>query len=175
MRLHRLLPILIFCTWICASPHPVSAQILEQTFSENLADFSISTPSPQWNFAPRSITPGVLRATLRYQTSVDQFIPNVTVRVTAAVNPETKLKDLIEEDLKGLPQKIEVLSKDPIHQGTIDGYEVQMRDPKAQVRFIQRIFLAKEKNFVLTGAAKETTWPRFEGDIKKILNSFEIR
>jgi hypothetical protein len=176
MKSIRLFPILILfgCVFV-AWPLSSFSQILEQTFSENLADFSISTPNPQWTFAPRSITPGPLRATLRFQTSVDQFIPNVTVRVTAVFNPQTKLKDLIEEDLKGLPQEIEILSKETIRQGSVEGFEIQLRDPKAGVRFIQWIFLAKDKNFVVTGAAKESAWPRFEGDIKKILNSFEIR
>jgi hypothetical protein len=106
---------------------------------------------------------------------VDQFIPNVTVQVTAVYDPKTQLKELVENDLKAMPPEMEILSQTSIKHDSTDGFEIQMRDPKAQIRFLQWIFLAKGKNFVITGAAKESAWPRLEGDIKKILNSFEIR
>jgi photosystem II reaction center protein PsbP len=176
MRPIRLLCLVVLLAWILAAlPGRSSGQVLEQTFSENLADFSISTPNAQWTFAPRSITPGPLRATLRFQSSVDQFVPNVTVRVTASTNPQTLLKDIIANDLKALPQEVEILSKKSIRHDSVEGYEIEMRDMKARVLFIQWIFLANGKIFVVTGAAKESTWPRFEGDMKKILNSFQIR
>jgi hypothetical protein len=168
--------ILILCGWFTTSWPGVSAgQVLQQTFSENLAEFSISSPDERWHFTPRSVTPGPLRATLRFQSAVDQFVPNVTVRVTGLPNPQVKLADLVEEDIKTLSSEVEILSQGPIKHGAFDGFEIQMRDAKIQVRLVQWIFLGKGKNFVITGAAKESAWPRLEGDIKKILNSFEIR
>jgi hypothetical protein len=172
----RALSVFVLCPWLIAlGPASATGQVLEQTFSENLAEFSISTPNERWTFAPRSITPGTLRATLRFQTPVDQFIPNVTVRVMPVYNPQTQLKDVVEEDLKAMPAEVEILSQEPMKHGSWEGFEIQMRDPKAQVRFLQWIFLAKGKNFMITGVAKESAWSRLEGDIKKILNSFQIR
>ena len=66
---------------------PALSQVLEQTFSESLADFKISSPNPKWSFAPRSITPGPIRATLRFFSVVDRFVPNVTVQVMARPEP----------------------------------------------------------------------------------------
>ena len=166
----------MICGWLVASGPTLShGQVLQQTFSETLAEFSISTPDEKWHFMPRSLIPGPLRATLRFQSAVDQFIPNVTVRVTAVHTPQTNLKELVEEDLKEFPPEMEILGQSSIKHGPWEGYEIQMRDPKSQIRFLQWIFLAKGKNFLVTGAAKESAWPRLEGDIKKILNSFEIR
>lgn len=172
----RYFSILIFCGFILGGwPQAVPAQVLQQTFSDSLANFSISSPNDQWYFTPRSITPGPVRATLRFQVPVDKFVPNVTVRVIPVRDPNLKLKDLVEEDMNSLPKGVEVQTKKEIKHGKLEGYEIQIKDPQAKVQFLQWIFLAKGKSFVITGAATESAWPRVEGDIKKILNSFKIR
>lgn len=151
------------------------AQILEQTFSENIADFSISTPNSQWFFTPRSITPGPLRATLRFQSPINKFVPNVTVRVRPVADPKAKLKEWVEEDLKHLPKEMQIIEKKQISHQNWNGFQIQMIDPHEKMHFLQWVFLEKGKNFVVTGVAKESSWPRVGGDIKMILNSFEIR
>ena len=152
-----------------------SAQVLEQTFSENLADFSISTPNAKWFLAPRSVAPGPVRATLRFQTPVDKFSPNATVRVTPLAQKDATAEKIVEQDLKSLPASIKILEKGPVEQEPLKGYQVKFIDEKAQIQFLQWIFIAKGKSFVITCAAKVSSAPRFEEDFKKILTSFKIR
>ncbi len=150
------------------------SQILEQTISEDIAEFKISTPGPRWIIAPRSVSPGPVRATLRFESPVNQFIPNVTVRVLALEDPKIPLEQWIERDLKELPSFIEIEEKRDIRHYGNPGYEIILYDPGSEILFQQWVFLAKGKSFVITCAVKKVSFERFAEDFKKILNSFEI-
>jgi len=150
------------------------AQILEQTFSDSVAQFKISTPNPRWFLAPRSVTPGPTRATLRFEVPVYQFVPTVTVRVLPLVKEKTTLDPWIEADLKDLPDNIIVEKKEKIKHKGREGYEIWFREKGSDLKFQQWVFLAEGKSYVITCAAKTPSFPRFAEEFKKILNSFEI-
>jgi hypothetical protein len=162
--------VLVFTLWTL----PVSAQVIEQTFSEDIANFKISTPNPLWKFAPRSISPGIVRANLRFETPVEHFVPNATVQVTPLPDEKTTLEALVEKDLASLADSVEVEKKSTVEHRGITGYEIWLYDKKTDLKFQQWVFLAKGKTFVITCAAKKSSFPRFEEDFKMILNSFEI-
>lgn len=151
------------------------SQVLEQTFSENVADFTISTPNEQWFLVPRSVDPGPVRATLRFETPVDKFTPNATVRVSPLIQKDLTAKKMVDRDLKKLPPTIKILEKKQVEQGGHKGYQVIFIDETAHIQFWQRVFVAKDKSFVITCATRVSTVPRFEEDFKKILTSFKIR
>lgn len=150
------------------------AQILKQTFSETAAEFEISVPNNDWLFEPRSLTPGSLRATIRFKSPINQFVPNVTVRVNLIPQKEITLDRLIQEDLKDLPSRVKVAKKEKFkHKGNA-GYRLTFIDPQLQVTFFQWIFLKEGKSFVVTAAAKTSSLPRLKEDLEKILNSFKL-
>lgn len=164
-----------FCAALCAGEaRPAAAQVLEQTFSDSLAQFKVSTPNHHWKLEPRGIDPGDSKLTVRFEAPLHQFVPNVTVRVVEKVDPEKKLGDWVEEEIKGLPQGWEVMEKKDITHRGMKGVELVFKETSAGILFRQRFFLAKGNSYVLTCTAKEASVPRVEGDFIKILNSFEI-
>ena len=170
----RTLSIFLMFSGICLGSVTVQAQILQQTFSESAADFEISVPNNDWLFQPRSITPGTLRATIRFKSAVNQFVPNVTVRVNLIPQKDMTLDKLIEGDLKELPQRVEIKNKEKFkHEGNT-GYRMTLTDPQLELTFFQWVFLKKGKSFVVTAAAKTASLPRLKEDLEKILNSFKL-
>lgn len=165
--------ILILMVLVWGRPTPCFAIILNESFSEDLAGFSITSPNPDWKFAPRSVAPGPVRATLRFKTSVDKFVPNVTVQVVF-LNKKVPLEKWVEEDLSKLPKTMKVEEKKPIDHNGRKGFEIVFMDEASKLMFKQWIFLAKERSYVITCATKASTYPRFAEEFKMILNSFEI-
>jgi len=175
IRLQVISIIILLLTLGLFQPPSLRAQVLKQSFSESLADFKISTPSAQWLFAPRSIAPGAILATLRFESAVNKFFPNVTVRVLPLFDKKIELEKWVTEDLSQLPDDVKVVEKKKItHQG-IPGFQIQLREDKNDLHFLQWVFLAKEKSFIITCTTKTSNFGHFLGDFKKILNSFEIR
>lgn len=155
-------------------PRSAYAQILEQTFREDAAKFQITTPNADWNFAPRSIAPGAIRATVRYKAKVDQFTPNVTVRVGLLPGEDWSLDKLLERDLSDLPDHIKVTEKKKFTHDGHAGYSLGYEDPKNNLIFFQWIFIQKGKTYVITAASRPTTLPLVEADLKKIMASFKF-
>ena len=150
------------------------AQILEQSFTDSDAGFKISTPNGQWAFVPRGTDPGPVRITIRYESPVNQFVPNVTVRVGDLDNPKTKLESFVKQDLAQLPESVEVVEKKKLPTAGREGYHVLLHDKEARVVFHQRIFVAKGKSYVLTCSANTDSYTRMRKDCQTILDSFEI-
>ena len=167
--------ILFFLSLAIFLPEEAKTQILEQTFTENLADFKISTPNHNWYFVPRTAVPGPLRATIRFKFPVNKFVPNTTVQVAALPKKNVNLEKWVQESLSGLPPQVEVQKKKKINHKGVAGYEVRILDPKSETTFLQRSFFDKGKSFVITCTAKTSSFPRFEEEFKMILNSFEIK
>ncbi len=165
--------ILLFLMVISAG-HQAFSQVLEQTFSDSDAHFKISTPDAHWNFGPRERDEKTFKLLMRYESPVDNFIPNVTVQVQTAPEDGKDLKSWVEKDLENLPKGIELTQKKKISHRDLVGYEVTLRQREMGVLFQQWFFLAKGHHFVLTCTAKETSFGRMGKDFEKILNSFEI-
>jgi hypothetical protein len=146
---------------------------LEQSFSDTLARFKVSLPNHHWKLVPRGIDPGDSKLTIRFESSLNQFVPNVNVRMTENVDP-AKVSEWIETELKGLPPGWEVREKKVVSHRGLQGFEILFKDPQNAVLFHQRFFPANGNLYVLTCTAKEASYPRVEEDFLKILNSFEI-
>lgn len=153
---------------------PLQGQILEQSFTDSEAGFKISTPSGQWAFVPRGIDPGPVRLTIRYESPVHQFVPNVTVRVQDLEDPKTKLEAFLQQDLASLPENVELVEKKKLPSEGRGGYHVLLHDKAAQVVFHQRVLVAKGRSYVLTCSANTESYTRMRQDCQKILDSFEI-
>ncbi|HCU25187.1 MAG TPA: hypothetical protein DF383_09225 [Deltaproteobacteria bacterium] len=153
---------------------PVSAQILEQTFTDEAAEFKISTPDAHWHFLPRGSVPGEIRATLRYEAPVHQFIPNATVRVETLGNPKLGAEKLLEKSLKTFPDSVELIEKNALNHRGISGYEILLHDRNSKAVFHQWLFAAKGKIFLVTCTANVESYTRMRQDFQKILDSFEI-
>ena len=150
------------------------AQVLEQSFSDTEAGFRISTPSGQWHLEPRGIDPGPLRATIRFESALDQFVPNVTVRVTELQSPEVKAEQALRADLESLPPNIEILERKKLQAGQVAGFELLLHDPANRKVFQQRFFVAKGKSFVITCTSDKESYSRMRRDFQKILDSFAL-
>lgn len=151
-------------------------KVLGQSFEDSAAGFAISIPSG-WVMEPRSITPGPLRAKLRFEAPVDQFIPNVSVRVSLLAESQN-LKNFIQNERSTLPKKLKLLEEKPIPKDPgywPEGYQWKLLDPKLGVIFLQRFFVLGDKSYVITAAAKESTWKRFGKDIQAIFYSFQLK
>jgi len=177
MKQPRSILLLIFLIWVSLSFFTSNgvAQVLEQTFSENLADFEISTINPKWYFAPRSVSPGPVRATIRYKTPVNRFTPSVVVQVVALPNKKITLEKFVKKDIDSLPKHVEVINQTPIKHEGVKGLQLGFKDKENQIQFLQWVFLSKGKSFVVTCASKIPDYPHFEPDFKMILNSFRIK
>jgi len=166
---------LIFSLTLCLSlGHAAHSEILEQSFSDSDAKFKITAPSEHWKINPRGSDPGSERLTIRFESALNQFVPNVTVQVLPLLDPKTRLDDYWEGELKKIPEKVEVLEKKPITHLGHKGYELRLKFPAQNIVFYQWIFLAKGRSYVVTCTAKEEALPRVLADFNKILNSFEI-
>ncbi len=163
----------IFCLVLLCSV-PLGAQVLEQTFDDSDAFFKISTPNEHWSFEPRGIDPGQVRLTIRYDSAVDQFVPNVTVRVQTVDSPKVKLEALLRRELNLLPEGVDLVEKKKITHGNLDGFEVVMHDKQSKVVFHQWIFIAKGRSYVITCSSNKETYTRMRPDFLKILESFAI-
>lgn len=153
---------------------PLRAQVLEQSFSDSEAGFSIATPSGQWHLEPRGIDPGPLRAMIRFESAVDQFVPNVTVRVTELVDGAAKPEQALQEELGALPPTVEVLERKKLQVNGGQGYELLIHDTANRKVFQQRFFVAKGKSFVITCTSDKESYSRMRRDFQKILDSFAI-
>jgi hypothetical protein len=152
---------------------PLCAQVLQQTFSDNDAHFQISTPM-RWSFSPRGTDPGSLRLTIRFESPLHQFTPNVTVLVLPLQGKKPKLETLVEQELKTLPSSLKLLDRKEIrHHGTM-GYEISLQDPASSVTILQRLFLYNRHSYLITCTAKEASYPRILKDFIEILNSFQF-
>jgi len=155
-------------------PGTIRAQILEQTFSDSLAGFKISTPNQSWNLEPRGTDPGELKLTLRFQFALHQFTPNVTVRVIDSPGFTGKAVDVLDEAVQQLPPTWSVLEKKMITVKNLKGVELKLKEAETQLRFQQWFFHVKDRIYVVTCTAKEDSYPRVQEDFIKILHSFEI-
>lgn len=155
-------------------PGSAQPQVMEQTFREDAAKFQITAPNPDWRLAPRSVTPGAIRASIRYKIPVDQFTPNVTVRVGLLPGEDWTLDRLLEKDLKDLPEHIQVKEKKKITHDGKKAYSLTFEDPKNKLVFFQWIFIVENKTYVITAASRPATLPMVEGDLKKIMKSFQF-
>ena len=165
--------LLFHCILILFSVAPLQAQVLEQSFSDTEAGFRISTPSNHWRLEPRGIDPGPLRAMIRFETAVDQFVPNVTVQVSALDSPGLNAEDFLREGLAALPSSVEVLERKKL-KSAIPGYELLLHDTANRKVFQQRFFVAKGKSFVITCTSDKESYSRMQRDFQKILDSFAI-
>jgi hypothetical protein len=153
---------------------PVSAQILEQSFTDSDASFRISTPNAQWTIDPRGTDPGPVRLTMRFESPVHQFVPNATVRVQDLDSPKIKLDKILKQDLDALPASVELVEKKKILRPNLEGYQILLHDKNSEVVFHQWFFVAKGKSFVITCTANTESYTRMRKDFQKILDSFEI-
>jgi hypothetical protein len=153
---------------------PLKAQVLEQSFSDSEAGFRISTPSGQWHLEPRGVDPGPLRAMIRFESALDQFVPNVTVRVTELESPNVKAEQALRQDLEALPPSIEILERKKLQAGEVSGFELLLHDSANRKVFQQRFFVAKGKSFVITCTSDKESYSRMRRDFQKILDSFAI-
>ncbi len=165
---------LIFLWGTILSAQLAGAQVLQQTFTDTLANFKISTPDSRWIFEPRGMDPGSIKLTMRFESPLHQFVPNVNVRVFPLADPEAKLNDWIAEELKNLPEKLQLVEKKQISHRGMPGYEIQLKEPERDILFRQWFFLSKGQSFVITCTAKSDSFPRMTVDFDKILKSFEI-
>ncbi|HEX5033324.1 MAG TPA: hypothetical protein VFW62_02485 [bacterium] len=152
----------------------LQAQVLEQSFSDSEAGFRISTPSGQWHLEPRGVDPGPIRAMIRFESALDQFVPNVTVRVTELEDPKIKAEQALRQDLESLPPNVEVLERKKLQAGAVPGFELLIHDPNNRKVFQQRFFIAKGKSFVITCTSDKESYSRMRRDFQKILDSFAI-
>ncbi len=149
-------------------------QVLEQTFREDAAKFQISTPNADWRLAPRTITPGAIRATIRYKNTVDQFTPNVTVNVGLLPNESWSLDQLIKKDLDDLPGHIKVTERKKFQHHGHEGFQMKLEDPQNNLVFFQWTFIQNAKTYVITAASRPSTLPLVESDLNKIMQSFNF-
>lgn len=156
---------------ICTLGH---GQVLEQTFTDAVANFKISTPNSQWHLEPRGSAPGAQRAVILFESALHQFVPNVTVRVLAVTGEPQKLEDWFQKELQSLPSALQIQDQKKITLGGLKGFEVAMKDPNSHVLFLQWFFLTKDRSYVITCTAKEDSYPRLLKDFRQILNSFQI-
>lgn len=152
---------------------PIQAQVLEQSFSDSDAGFRISTPNGQWHLEPRGSAPGSLRALIRFESALDQFVPNVTVQVSEAES-EAKAEEILREGVESLPSTIEVLERKKLKMGEAAGFELLLHDTANHKVFQQRFFVAKGKTFVITCTSDKESYSRMLRDFQKILDSFAI-
>ena len=161
--------------FLCLLPvAPLHGQVLEQSFTDSEVGFKIATPNSHWAFEPRGTDPGPVRLTMRYESPVHQFIPNVTVRVQDLDTPKTKLEAFLQQDLASLPETVELVEKKKIPQPGREGYQILLHDKGSKVVFHQWFLFAKGKSFVLTCSAHTESYTRMRKDCQKILESFEI-
>jgi len=164
-----------FAVLICwAAPAGSRAQVLEQTFSDTLAGFKISTPNQEWNLEPRGTDPGEWKLTLRFQYALHQFTPNVTVKVIDSPGISGKTSDALDEAVAQLPKSWSVVEKKPITLRNAKGVELKLKETDTKLQFLQWFFHVKDKIFIVTCTAKEDSYPRVQDDFIKILHSFEI-
>lgn len=149
-------------------------QVMEQTFREDVAKFQITAPNPDWRLAPRSVSPGPIRASIRYKIPVDQFTPNVTVRVGLLPGEDWTLERLLKKDLQDLPEHIQVKKKEKMTHDGKPAYSLTFEDPKNNLVFFQWLFIVDNKTYVITAASRPATLPMVEGDLKKIMKSFQF-
>jgi len=167
----KILPILcllLFCSI------PLRAQVLEQTFDDSDAFFRISTPNQHWSFEPRGTDPGAVRLTIHYESAVDQFVPNVTVRVQELDYPKMKLETLLRRELASLPATVDLIEKKKITHGNLEGFQIVLHDKDSKVVFHQWIFIAKGRSYVITCSSNKETYTRMRPDFLKILESFVV-
>jgi len=175
MKTRRSLTLLCLLSWMALqSPLAAHAEVLEQSYTDSLAQFKVSTPSARWKLSAPGSDPGSDRVAIRFESAVNQFVPNVTVRVEALLDPKSKLEDFCEEETKKLPEKIQLLGKKSITSHGVKGCEVQMKDSEHNFIFYQWVFFSKGKSYFLTCTSKEESFPLVQSDFMKILNSFEF-
>lgn len=153
---------------------PANAQVLEQSFSDTVAGFKISTPNSRWSFEPRGSAPGPQRAVIIFESSLHQFVPNVSVRVTQTLDANQEVDDFFQKEIEGLPPTAQILTKKKINLGTLKGQELSWKEPDSGVLFLQWFFVSKQRQFILTCAAKEDSYTRLLPDFRLILNSFQL-
>jgi hypothetical protein len=149
-------------------------QVLEQTFSDEVAGFKISTPNSRWHFEPRGSAPGAQRAMILFESPLHQFLPNVSVRLTETLDTKTSLEDFFQKEQEALPSTVQILEKKKISRGQAKGYELSWKDPASGILFLQWFFLVNQRQYILTCAAKEESYPRVLPDFRLILNSFQL-
>lgn len=177
MVLFRSIFALSFLIWIFGFTSSAQCSVLQQTFEDSAAGFSITMPSG-WVMEPSALMPGPIRATLKFKVPVDQFTPNVTVRVGLLLKERMTLESLVAAERKVLSKKLKFLEEVNISAMSDywpTGHQWKWEDPKLELVFLQRFFVLAGKSYVLTAAAKKKSWPRFQKDFEQIFNSFQLQ
>lgn len=110
----------------------------------------------------------------------DRFMENVNVLIQETGTMKLSLEeyaDISEKQLKQVIHSSQVLKKNIFKHNGVKclelAYDAHQED--FDLAYLQRVYLHKDKAFILTFTAEKNSYNRFEKDVKVIFDSFKLK
>lgn len=151
----------------------VSADVLAQVYRDDYNQFAIALPNEKWKW-DSSIHSTHVKVKIVYFQSIDQFVPNMSVSISQREDQSSTLKELVQKSIEEYPKQLKIKSQKSVKANGFDAYDLELIDEKNLISIQQRFFIQKEKFFVLTFAARQSSMERLLNDFQKMLTSFTL-
>ena len=171
---YNALAIIILCFLILTDCAPQKTTF-PHLYTDPQFGFRVACPDSGWTLTDRTGIPEVL-VVIKSETSVEDFIPNVTVAVEPLESMMTA-EEYGEKNLESLTaQGYEVLAREEkvIHQNTFYDLRCLHRQVEPPLQFRHLCLVKKRMGFIITCTAPENYYHTCEDDFKFIVDSFRF-